>query len=307
MLVLIALCAATGLAAATTCNESLGVAAFRLVEGATRPLLMHACTCAHKPENPVGIYCGCSAGSAGSHALCCATNPDNGESLYIAHGPDCTDWAAADEASLAHLPAVPPRNVQSDLTAAVNALLADEIVPLINSAINGLSDTVYLGISSYGSTGDSCILSFPFVGCTCWAGAGYSATLDRISGVRTLSVQSASVSSLDATANSATDIAATFAGSASTHRATMAITGSARASLSACGVSVSASATVTAVVRASASIGLSGNLATCAANPANCELGARFNLDVGSFGVRNTELSSVSLLRRRGGDSGQLH
>jgi hypothetical protein len=72
-------------------------------------------------------------------------------------------------------------------------------------------------------------------------------------------------------------------------------------------VSVSASATVTAVVRASASIGLSGNLATCAANPANCELGARFNLDVGSFGVRNTELSSVSLLRRRGGDSGQLH
>ena len=69
----------------------------------------------------------------------------------------------------------------------------------INDAIGNLPNSIPISEGASGSTGSTCIIPNPFGGCICSVSADYHATIKDITGLKSVSVSSIGITSLDGT------------------------------------------------------------------------------------------------------------
>jgi len=159
----------------------------------------------------------------------------------------------------------------------------------INDAIGNLPNSIPISEGASGSTGSTCII--PGIlgsGCICSVSADYHATIKDITGLKSVSVSSIGITSLDGTL-SPPQASASIGGSAGA--ASLGATGSAGASANACGVSIDPSGSASATVNADVGVSATANISPCT----NGQTGVKVGVSGFKFNFSGTRISRVSV------------
>lgn len=223
---------------------------------------------------------------------------------YIRRGPECAvehDAVAAGPIHRAYEGRAQTRdgvavNAAAQIIEIVGNIFIDTvIIRAVDAGLAAMPNQLDIGATESGSTGNKCLVSNPAPfgpSCLCSARASYSATLDNVRGLDSISITSLS-GSIDY------DEAAGFSGTFATISAAgklrvgdLTPRVSARGRVSACSLpALSQSGSVSATLSMSSTASVRGSAASCM-TPGG-KLGARFSAEVSGFSVTIPTLSGI--------------
>eukprot|EP00592_Proboscia_alata_P008512 CAMPEP_0194361602 /NCGR_PEP_ID=MMETSP0174-20130528/9149_1 /TAXON_ID=216777 /ORGANISM="Proboscia alata, Strain PI-D3" /LENGTH=269 /DNA_ID=CAMNT_0039133873 /DNA_START=76 /DNA_END=885 /DNA_ORIENTATION=- len=173
---------------------------------------------------------------------------------------------------------------------------ASALINATNTAFEKLDDPLPINESGYDSTGNVCLMSDPiWGGCICQGSASYILTLNGIDGLSNIRLHSATTSNLNISLSDSLKVSGSASFNVTEVPAVLGISGSVKGTVSACGVSFSETADMTASGLIKVATSFDGQITGCGKRFWHQINSAEVKMENVRFDVRDLQIADISV------------